>query len=156
MLSIAARLRLRLGSTDYVSAFIQSGDIQRELYVRPPRELSGPRGSLWQLHSLPYGIAEANRKWSQIIDHWLINKLGFLRVPGLAQLYVRYNPERSANMVIAKVTDDLLIAGSCLNKKILFTSIKQRFNINKEIMDSEILFNGAFITQDSNFNVTSF
>lgn len=44
--SIAAILRLRLGCIDIKGAYLQSGPITRDIYVRPPRECNTPRAIL--------------------------------------------------------------------------------------------------------------
>lgn len=62
LLCLTTFLGLRLGLADVKGAYLQSGPIQRELYVRPPREWKGPRGILWKLTKLPYGIVEAGRQ----------------------------------------------------------------------------------------------
>lgn len=46
LLNIAIILSFRLGCVDIKAACMQSGPINRELYVRPPRERNIPRGTL--------------------------------------------------------------------------------------------------------------
>lgn len=41
---------------DVKGEFIQSGQIHREVYVRPRKELEPGRGMLWRLLMLPYGL----------------------------------------------------------------------------------------------------
>lgn len=65
LLSIVTFLGFRLGFADIKGAYLQSGPIQRQIYVRPPKEWQGTRGRLskilWKLTKLPYGIVEAGR-----------------------------------------------------------------------------------------------
>ena len=42
-------LGFRLGMADIEGAYLQSGPIRRTIYVRPPSEWQGPRGTLWKL-----------------------------------------------------------------------------------------------------------
>lgn len=74
ILSIASVLELSLGCIGIKSAYLQSGPIKRELYVKPPREVDASRGVLWKLKKLPYGIAEAGRQWNLVLEDWLITE----------------------------------------------------------------------------------
>lgn len=48
-----------LGHVEIRGAYIQSGPIQRTIYVRPPRKWEAQEEILWRLTKLPYGIKEA-------------------------------------------------------------------------------------------------
>lgn len=77
MLSMISMTPMRLGLVDISSVYMQSGPIQRENYVRPPREWDrGRRGTIWKLLKLPYGIAEAGRQWATLIERWLTEDMG--------------------------------------------------------------------------------
>lgn len=64
--SIATILHFRLGCLDIQGAYFQSGPIQREIFVRPPRECGADRGTVWKLVKLPYGITEAGDQWAKV------------------------------------------------------------------------------------------
>lgn len=56
-------------------------------------------------------------------------------------------------MLLAKVTDDMLIAGSTAEVKAFITQISGRFPISKAIVNDEIKFNGCDISQDGEDNI---
>lgn len=112
ILSLASILLFRLGCIYINSAYLQSSPIKRRIYVRPPRELGLPRHILCKLKKLPYGITEAGREWAKEIESWLIKKSGFKRVKVLSHFYVKRNRRGNIVMVVVKVTDDILVAGS--------------------------------------------
>lgn len=69
MPSIATFTYFRPGGIDFKGAYLQSGQIVRQIYVRTLVELSGwKRGSLWALLKLPYEIAEAGRQWAMDLE----------------------------------------------------------------------------------------
>lgn len=72
MLSLACILQFALGCVDIKSAYLQSGPITREIYVRPPKEWQLRRSKIWKLLTLPYEISEAGRQWAQAIEKWLL------------------------------------------------------------------------------------
>lgn len=60
-------LRFHIGTAAIAGAYLQSGPIKRQIFGRPPREWNGPRGILWLLTKLPYGIVEARRLWMKAV-----------------------------------------------------------------------------------------
>lgn len=152
--SIAAFLRFRLGCLDIQGAYLQSGPIRRDIYVRPPPELRTRKGILWKLTKLPYGITEAGRQWARVFEQWLTEKVDFKRVIGVPQMFVKRYDNGHISLILAKVTDDLLIAGERENIEEFNKSIAQRFPISKVILEGQIQFNGATIRQDENGSIT--
>lgn len=148
--SIASILMMKLGCIDIKGAYMQSGPIKRDIYIRPPRECNAPRGILWKLTKLPYGITEAGRQWAKVMEGWLIEEARFERVCGISQFFVKRNTEGKIIMILAKVTDDMLIAGSIEEIKNFITQVEKRFPISKSIINDDIKFNGCDITQDEN------
>ena len=53
LLALATILGFSIWTTDVKGAYMQSGLIDRLIYVRPPRGWKGPRGVLWRLLRLP-------------------------------------------------------------------------------------------------------
>lgn len=89
--SIATILNFRLGFLDIQKAYLQSGPIQREIFVRPPRECGADRGTVWKLMKLPYGITDVGRQWAKVFESWLIKEEKFERVFGVPQLFLQRN-----------------------------------------------------------------
>ena len=153
MLSIACILGLEIGCIDVKSAYLQSGPISRELYIRPPREWDTKRGVVWKLIKLPYGIGEAGRQWAKAIEGWLVNDAQCLRVHGVSQLYIKRGQEGSIMLMIAKLTDDLLMAGTKVAMRQFADLISKRFTISKVILQGEIKFNGCSILRDESGDI---
>lgn len=75
------------------------------------------------------------------------------RIPGISQLYLKREASGSIVLVVAKVTDDLLIAGSVDGIRALITQLKNRFTISKSIINDKMTFNGCTIEQSANGDI---
>lgn len=148
MISIIVILGFRMGIIDVKGAYLQSGNIRRKIYVRPPAEIPNTRGQLWLLTKLPYGITEAGRQWQKSVETWLIGTAGFERVFGVSQLFVKRGDKGKINMIVSKVTDDILMGGSVKHMEEFATMMKKRYEISKTIIDGIINFNGCRLSQD--------
>lgn len=62
ILSIAATRGWKLHTIDIKAAFLQGKPIERDVYLRPPRE-AAVEGRLWKLIKPAYGLNDAARSW---------------------------------------------------------------------------------------------
>lgn len=117
---------------------MQSGPIKRDIYIRPRRKCNSPKGTLWKLLKLSYGIVEAGRRGAAVFEDWLLESARLACVRGTGQLYLK---ESALNLFAAKITDDFLIAEE---KKTIFTffdCLKKRFNVRKPTLEDPFSFN---------------
>jgi len=157
LLSIATLLGFRLGKIDVKKAYLQSGPITRQIFVRPPREwhtmsANAPRSSrmiLWKLRKLPYGIVEAGRQWHLVAESWLMETLKFERISGLSQIFIKRDDAGHIFLIVAKVIDDFLIAGNLESIKLFIAKAKKQFEIGTVVVDGKIKFNGSEIVQNA-------
>ena len=154
LISLSTILNFTIGCVDIQGAYMQSGPITRELYVRPPREIRKHKGILWRLLKLPYGIPEAGRQWAKTIENWLLNEMNFERIIGVGQLYVKRDRKLGIELILVKLTDDLLISGAKNSVIALANAIRKRFTTRKFIVGEEIRFNGCILQQQENGDVT--
>lgn len=70
MISLAMVLDFKIATADVKGAYIQSGRIRCELYVRPPKNVA-ESNVLWKLLRLPYAVVEAWCQWLWVIEQWL-------------------------------------------------------------------------------------
>ena len=62
----------RICSVDAKSAFLQGTSIEREVFVKPPREFHGKFGkTVWRLKKVLYGLKDAPRAWYVRVDQFL-------------------------------------------------------------------------------------
>ena len=62
LLAIAATAGWSIRTTDITSAFLQGSQMDREVFVKPPKEVE-QQGFLWLLNKCLYGLKDASRKW---------------------------------------------------------------------------------------------
>lgn len=155
MLTITTFLPMRIGVVDISGAYMQSGPIKRDIYVRPPREWEQTtRGRIWKLLKLPYGVTEAGRQWATVIEDWLTTDMKMKTITGVSQIFVKRKPNGSIQLLLAKITDDLLFAGTMQDMNEFVEKISARFKISKAIIDAPIDFNGCRITQDEHGDIS--
>lgn len=147
LLSLATVLRFTLGCIDVKAAYLQSGLITGDLYVRPPKEYTSKRGSAWKLKKLPYGVCEAGQQWAKTIENWLTKQAGLQRLTGVSELYIMRKENGTISILLGILTDDLLLAGTGNELENFVTAIEARFSIGKVFIDDTIMFNGCVITQ---------
>lgn len=147
LLSLATILQFSIGCVDIKGAYLQSGAVKRRIYVRPPRQWT-KRGLLWLLTKLPYGFCEAGRQWAKSIEGWMLEDLGLERVFGVSQLYAKRDKNGRILFLLAKLTDDLLMAGSDACIREFTDKISKQYTISKSIIDAEMKYNGCIIRRD--------
>lgn len=75
-------------------------------------------GELWKLNKPAYGLVESGRLWQLTIEPWMLDEFNAETVPGLPQLFFKRNLNNQPDSIIAKVAEDILLAGTVaeLNK----------------------------------------
>ena len=59
LLTLAAMKNWKIKTSDVTAAFLQTNDLERDVFVLPPRERRIP-GVLWKLRKPVYGLADAS------------------------------------------------------------------------------------------------
>ena len=77
VLALTAALGWKIETTDIRSAFLQGNDLDRIVYVKPPKEANAA-GFLWLLNKCLYGLKDASKQWYGKVEDRLY-KLGFKR-----------------------------------------------------------------------------
>ena len=71
LLSIAASSGWDINTIDFKSAYLQGEDLDREIFLIPPKEAN--TNKLWQLNKCVYGISDAGRKWYNQLRKDILN-----------------------------------------------------------------------------------
>ena len=67
VLSLETILRFAVSSIDITGAYIQAGETQRDIYMRPPPKWSTYPGELWKLEKPAYVLVDSGRIWRCIL-----------------------------------------------------------------------------------------
>lgn len=75
LISIASKLQWPLYQMDVKNAFL-NGDLQEEVYMKPPPGLSFPLHHVYRLGHALYGLKQAPHAWFEKLSHTM-KKFGF-------------------------------------------------------------------------------
>lgn len=92
---------------------------------------------MWKLLKLPYEAVEAGRQWETIIEGWIINEIGMEKAKDISQLFIKRRNDGSISILLAKISDDLLIAGDLLTLNEFLERLTTRFKVRKAIIESQ-------------------
>ena len=152
VLSLGVILNFTFGVADIKGAYMQSGPAKREIYVRPPKDWTTTRHTLWKLLKLPYGIVEAGRQWLKTIEEWMLNVFKLERIFGVNQLFVRRGQGDKVILIVAKVIDDFIVAGPINEIQNFMHNLKKIFEVGKICIGENFMFNGCEVEIDKQGN----
>lgn len=108
LLSIAAQLDFEIEQMDVCTAFL-NGELEEDIFMRPPPGLSVPPGTVLKLHKGLYGLKQSPRVWNHTINAFLL-RIGFVRLVADPCVYVCRTDEWV--IFIALFVDDLILVSS--------------------------------------------
>lgn len=111
LLSLASIFLFEWGYIGVKEAFLPSSLIKREIYVRLPPPPFSLKGMVQKLLNLSYKIPEVGTQWAFVNEEWLIHELNFERILDLSQSFVKRDNTGRIKLMVAKVTDGILMAG---------------------------------------------
>ena len=126
-LSVIASNKWQLNSLDVKTAFLQGKPIEREVYVKPPKEANTRK--IWKLNKTVYGLADASRNWYLKLKEEL-NKLGGKLSQLDPGIFAWYQNDQVYGIVILFV-DDVLWGGTTQFEEIV-KRLKETFHFGAE------------------------
>jgi Reverse transcriptase (RNA-dependent DNA polymerase) len=127
LLSLAVLLKLRVSSIDISGAYLQAEPLTRDIFVRHPPGWA-PSGIVWKMLRPAYGLVESGRLWQLAIESWLAD-YEFTKIPGLSLMFIFPTTTGRITLILAKVVDDLLVAGSINSKNKFHCDLSSRFKV---------------------------
>lgn len=109
MIAIAATNSWSVKTTDIKSAFLQGRDMEREVYIKPPKEADVENGMIWKLKKCLYGLNEAARQFYQSVADCLLSLGCTKSALDPALFYMKKDGQLKG--IIACHIDDFLHAG---------------------------------------------
>lgn len=154
VLALGMIMNFTFGVADIKGAYMQSGPAHREIFIIPPAAYKKRRRVYWKLLALAYGVCDAGRQWLKTSDIWMINDMGMQRLLGSHQVFTKRNDDGVLALMVAKTTDDFLVAGSREAVEVFFERMKDRFTVGKSIIEKRMKYNGCVIEIGSDGAVT--
>ena len=123
MIAISVSKQWQCHSLDVKAAYLQGGDIEREVYLKPPPEYFN--GKIWKLKKTVYGLCDAARAWYLRVRDELL-KLG---VQASSHDSALFSWTRNGNLegIICVYVDDFLFAGSEIFYNEIITKLQALF-----------------------------
>ena len=130
LLNVAASEQWVLQTLDIKSAFLKSSEIDRVLFIKPPREIKN-KSKVWLLKKPVYGLKDASRCWYQTLTEELI-KLGCEQL-SLDKAVYRWQDESNylGGLLLLHV-DDMLYCGNSEFVQKVIDHIKEQFEVSSE------------------------
>lgn len=161
LLSLVTFLNFDVKTADIKGAYLQSGPIKREVFVRPPKEWHEARQYnrgkvwriLWKLTKLPYGIVEAGRQWMLTVEHWMLEVAGLQRIFGINQLFMKRDEHGKIRLLVAKLSDDFLVAGKTEDIDEFMRQLQLRFIVGKIVGGPVFKFSGCEVLIQDNGDI---
>ena len=140
-------------SLDIKTAFLQCKTLDRNVFVRPPKEAATTK--LWKLLKPVYGLKDASRQWYQTVRDEFC-KLGFESCDFEPSLFVKREGSQVAGILCIHV-DDFLIAGKSDFLRETKDSLNRAFTVGKEskcpltFTGLSIMWNNGIEVQQKNY-----
>ncbi len=102
---------------DVKQAFLQSDELEWEVYILPPIEAGLDDKTVWKLRVAVYGLADASREWYKT-SRRLLNECGLMEVTTEPSLFYSVDEQGRLDGILAAHVDDFLYGGEInfLNK----------------------------------------
>lgn len=144
LFTVTASNNWKIQSFDVSSAFLQSEDLVRSVYVNPPAE-ARKSGIIWKLLKPMYGLGDSPRNWYFTLREHLL-KQGCVISQLDKTLFRCYEKNKLIGLLVTHV-DDVLYAGTTRFKDQVIKSVFDRFKISSEYRDN-FKYLGLNIVQD--------
>merc|ERR1712115_174233 len=138
LMALSANYNFKIVSMDIRAAFLQAKTLDREVFVRPPKDIE-KEGVIWKLLKPLYSLDDASRKFYLKVKETL-QELGLKTLPGDDAFYYEHRDGKLMGLNLSHV-DDFTIAGDTDFVKRIVTGIKERFIVSK-VEEDKFRFTG--------------
>ena len=151
LMALSANFNFKIVSMDIRAAFLQAKTLDREVFVRPPKDIE-KEGVIWKLLKPLYSLDDASRKFYLKVKETL-QKLRLKTLPGDDAVYYEHKNGKLMGLILSHV-DDFTIAGNTEFVKRIVTGIKERFTVSK-VEEDNFRFTGLDVkTKDGKIQIS--
>ena len=129
ILLTAAKNNWQVKTSDVSCAFLQGAEIDREVYVKPPRE-ARVRNTLWKMNKSIYGLDDASRNWYLSL-HETLTALGCVVSKFDSALFLYFH-EGALHGILGTHVDDLLHTGDSVFEDNVISKLKSTYIFGTE------------------------
>ena len=125
--SIIASNQWKIHSVDVKSAFLQGKGINRDVYVRPPKEVETKP---WKLQTTVYGLCDAPRVWYLSVKE-VLKKSGAIKSKFDDSLFYWHKDDKLQGLICCHV-DDFFRGGTKNFEESVISVLKKTFKTSQE------------------------
>ena len=141
--------RWRINSIDFKTAFLQGGPIDRDIFVKPPKEAKTQK--LWKLKKTAYGLKDAPREWYLRLKNEIV-RLGCKMSSIDCGLFMMHEEEKLIGLLLVFV-DDLLWGGDKFFENTVIQKLKTTFTVGCE-QSRVFKYVGINLIQEEDYSIT--
>ena len=130
-LSISTLKRWKIRSIDVKTAFLQGNRLERQLFIKPPREANCSSDTIWELLKPVYGLQDASALWYKRVRSDLVG-VGFEPCPYEPALFCYRNEKQELIGIVVLHVDDFLFAGTDEFHSRVMPKVASLYTIGKE------------------------
>ena len=149
LLAIAAGMCWQVETTDIKSAFLQGSELEREVYIKPPKEANTPRGYIWKLNKCLYGLKDASRQWYFKVRENLLGA-NFQQSHLDPGVFYKYDSAGCLVGIVGIHVDDFIHAGNNSFNVEVLNPVMKIFQVGKNEKDN-FKYTGFRIIQDKSY-----
>ena len=126
----AVMMSWKLQSLDFTSAFLQGEEIDRRIFLKPPRDVC-PKTEVWSLRKCLYGLNDAPRSWYMKVKKALIS-LGAVQSLYDSALFIWHSDDGTLSGIVASHVDDFIYCGTDAFQSEVMQKLRVKFKIGAE------------------------
>ena len=126
---IAASKGWKVQSTDIRSAFLQGSELERDVYIKPPKEAE-LKGKVWKLKKCLYGLNDASRQFYLSIKE-VLSLNGSKQSVGNPSFFYLKMEDKLEGVIVSHI-DDFLHTGSKNFDEQIVKPLKVKFSAGSE------------------------
>ena len=118
-------------SIDVKAAFLQGSQLDRDVYLKPPKEVNDSVGKLWKLKKCVYGLKDGSRVWYFTVKSTLL-RLGCIQLKVDPAMFYWFHNNKLCGLFVMHV-DDFIWGGTPEFEISIIDKIRSKFEIRKTI-----------------------
>ena len=120
-------------SMDVTAAFLQSSGMEREVFLKPPKEANCKKHVLWKLKKCVYGLNVAARNWYFTVKTFLL-KMKCIQLKTDPAAFYYYHNDELVGIFLMHV-DDFIWGGTTWFENNIISNVKNQFKIREQNCD---------------------
>ena len=133
LLSITASKKWTIKSIDVTSAFLQGKEIERDVYLIPPKE-HGKKDTIWKLKKCVYGLSDAAKIWYTTVKEQ-IEAANIQKCP-YDEAFFYWSERSGIDGTMTVHVDDFIYSGTNKFETILTNSLLDKLQIGTHFQES--------------------